>query len=111
MTLKTKVCSRCGSVLPITEFHRRQHYVRSGVRAACKDCTREAAREAPEENRDELDRFKDQVRAKTRQAIERFPQNRVIGTADMSQLHGSRFTNEQLGPKIIFQQFHLVADS
>ncbi|MFC1611323.1 hypothetical protein ACFL6C_10205 [Myxococcota bacterium] len=42
--MKTKRCTRCGRVLPIGEFHRRQHYVKSGVRAACKDCTREAQR-------------------------------------------------------------------
>ncbi len=38
----TKQCSRCKRVLPGSEFHKRRHYVRSGLRAACKDCTREA---------------------------------------------------------------------
>ncbi len=33
--MKTKRCTQCGRVLPITEYHRRQHYVRSGIRAAC----------------------------------------------------------------------------
>lgn len=68
--MKTKRCTQCGRVLPVTEFHRRQYYVRSVVRAACKECTHEAAGEAPND-RDELDRLKDQVRAKTHQAIER----------------------------------------
>jgi len=69
--MKTKRCSRCGRVLPVTEFHRRQHYVRAGVRAACKDCTREAARQAAKRERVEADRLKNAVRARTRQAIER----------------------------------------
>jgi hypothetical protein len=95
--MKTKRCTQCGRDLPITEFHRRQHYVRSGVRAACKDCTREAAKEAARTERNDRDRLKDQVRAKTRQAIERgelVPQPcRVCGHPD-AQAHHRRYEGD-----------------
>ena len=68
-TIKTKKCTQCGRVLPITEFHRRQHYVRRGVRAACKDCTREAAKEARKKRPGERDQNKERVRAETHRAL------------------------------------------
>ena len=34
----------------VTEFHRRRHHIRSAVRAACKDCTRETTQIARAEH-------------------------------------------------------------
>lgn len=35
----TKRCTRCNQEKPLGEFHKRRHYVRAGVRSACKACT------------------------------------------------------------------------
>jgi hypothetical protein len=70
-SVKTKVCSLCHERKPLAAFHRRQHYVRSGHRAACKDCTREAARKARVEKPQRSDRLKHRVRMRTRSAIRR----------------------------------------
>ena len=110
---KTKRCTQCGRVLPVTEFHRRQHYVRSCVRAACKDCTREAASDAPKKERSELDRLKDHVRAKTHQAIERgelVPEPcRVCGDLDV-QAHHRRYDGDgaHLDVEWLCQQHHAL---
>lgn len=68
-----KMCSVCGRLQPITDFHRRRHYSKDGHRAACKDCTAKKSREArqdraPKRTTDE-DRLKAQVRARTRKFI------------------------------------------
>ncbi|MEQ8276522.1 MAG: hypothetical protein RMA76_09295 [Deltaproteobacteria bacterium] len=39
VAVPTKCCSKCGKDLPLTDFHRRRHHVKAGVRAACKGCT------------------------------------------------------------------------
>ncbi len=57
--------------MPVSAFYRRRHYVRAGVRAACKACTRDAARRARAENSPQGDPKKQQVRARTRAAIQR----------------------------------------
>ncbi len=67
----TKVCSSCGEELPQSAFHRRRHYIRAGVRAACKACTREAGRRARAEKPQPVDTTKHRVRARTRAAIQR----------------------------------------
>jgi hypothetical protein len=66
-----KKCSICGRSLPLSQYHRRQHHVRCGFRAACKDCTREAARRRPRRPRTDLDRLKKRVRDRTRRAVAR----------------------------------------
>ena len=68
--IRQKTCSICGRTLPVSEFHRRRHYVRSGYRAACKRCTSLEARQARERRPPERDRKKERVRAKTRALIE-----------------------------------------
>lgn len=97
LRMKTKRCTQCDRVLPVAEFHRRQHYVKSGVRAACKECTREAAKDAPKKEPAEVDRLKDQVRARTRAAIERgelVPEAcRVCGDPD-AQVHHRRYDGD-----------------
>jgi hypothetical protein len=70
-TAPTKICSTCKEELPISEFHRRRHYVKGGVRAACKTCTREATKNAREQGSRKQDPQKHRVRAKTREAIRR----------------------------------------
>ena len=70
-TCQSKTCSKCGQELPISEFHRRRHYVRSGHRAACKECTREATRIARIKNPVVIDLQKHKIRARTREAIRR----------------------------------------
>jgi hypothetical protein len=67
-TMREKLCSVCKRALPFTAFHRRGHDVRTGVRAACKDCTRDATRRA---RTNQPDPQKKKVRAQTRQAIRR----------------------------------------
>lgn len=71
MTPRTKKCSVCGVEKPLTEFHRRRHYVRAGRRAACKDCTREATRASRQARPAKPDPLKQRVRARTRDAIRR----------------------------------------
>ena len=67
---RQKTCTICGRTLPISEFHRRRHYVRSGYRAACKRCTSLRARQARARRPSERDRKKERARSKTRTAIE-----------------------------------------
>ena len=65
LALMQKVCSGCGEVLPISAFHRRNHHVRSGHRAACKACAR-----AYEQLRVRVrDRKKERIRARTKAAL------------------------------------------
>jgi hypothetical protein len=78
MMLGMKRCSVCGLVLPVSSFHRRAHYVRSGVRSACQRCTsrkaqarREDLKARGEDGKDEEALKKSIVRAKTRVAIRR----------------------------------------
>ncbi len=67
----TRVCSVCERRLPLWEFHRRRHYVRAGVRPACKACTSEAGQRARAEKPPRVDSKKEKVRARTRAAIRR----------------------------------------
>ena len=71
MKAHTKICSRCGQEKPLTEFHRRNHRVRSGRRAACKECTSKEARESRKIKPPKPDPVKARVRARTREAIRR----------------------------------------
>jgi hypothetical protein len=64
-----RTCSECGDELPRNAFSRRRHYVRAGVRAACKRCTSEATKLARAEGRWVPDPEKQRVRARTRYAI------------------------------------------
>ncbi len=66
-----KICSVCEERLPLWEFHRRRHYVRTGVRPACNACTSEAGRRARAEKPPRVDSNKEKVRARTRAAIRR----------------------------------------
>lgn len=67
-----KRCTACLQDLPLAAFDRRRHYVRSGVRAACRACTRQKAKEKRQQpTAATLDRSKDAVRARTRAAIAR----------------------------------------
>jgi len=70
-TTATKECSICRRIQPLSEFHRRRHYVRSGLRAACKDCTREAVQLVQAERPRQIDVKKHRVRARTQHAIRR----------------------------------------
>jgi len=65
---RTKQCSQCKRVLPVDAFHRRRHYVRKGVRAACKECT---AKTAKETGFKPAEPAKERVRRKTRSLVER----------------------------------------
>jgi hypothetical protein len=70
--LPLKRCTACQQDLPLQAFDRRRHYVKSGVRAACRACTRakaKAKRQQPSSTT--ADRSKDAVRARTRAAIAR----------------------------------------
>lgn len=77
--LGMKRCSVCGLVLPVSSFHRRAHYVRSGVRSACQRCTSRKAQARREDLKargeypvkDEEALKKSIVRARTRVAIRR----------------------------------------
>jgi hypothetical protein len=67
-----KRCSSCSQELPLSAFDRRRHYVRSGVRAACRACTRAKAKQKRQEaTSTTTDRRRDTVRARTRAAIAR----------------------------------------
>lgn len=87
----TKVCSQCGEEKPLSEFHRRRHYVQHGYRAACKTCTREATREARARSPRKLDLKKHRVRARTRAAIRQqrlVPQPcRICGSLEVEAHH------------------------
>ncbi len=91
MTPRTKQCTSCGRTLPLTQFHRRRHYVRSGLRAACKDCTRDTTRRARAEQPSRADLHKQRIRSRTHDAIRRgelTPQPcRVCGTPDVEAHH------------------------
>jgi hypothetical protein len=67
----TKRCSVCLQSLPLTAFDRRRHYVKSGLRAACRPCTRAKAKAQRVQHGKTADRSKDAVRARTRAAIAR----------------------------------------
>lgn len=74
--MKEKICSRCGFSKPLSEFHRRRHYTRSGYRAACKACTRERNLELGVHQRlaeahTSDGRKKRRVRDRTRSAVQR----------------------------------------
>lgn len=69
---RRKVCSICHKELPIAAFHRRQHHVRSGIRAACRRCTAQRAKEirdAKGKVATEDERRRNEVRRATRAAI------------------------------------------
>jgi hypothetical protein len=67
-----KRCTTCHQDLPLSAFDRRRHYVRSGVRAACRACTRARAKEKRQQQATTTtDRSKDTIRARTRAAIVR----------------------------------------
>lgn len=67
-----KRCTACRQDLPLAAFDRRRHYVKSGVRAACRACTRAKARAKRQQPPTATaDRSKDAVRARTRAAIAR----------------------------------------
>jgi len=68
-TYRMKACSRCHRALPYSAFHRRRHHVRSGVRAACKECTRQASREARLARPYSPDPTKTRTRWRTRAAL------------------------------------------
>ncbi|MFH1833671.1 MAG: hypothetical protein ABH877_01490 [bacterium] len=55
----------------MSEFHRRRFTVRSGVRAACKDCTRAETLQARAEQPPRVDKHKHLVRERTHAAIRR----------------------------------------
>lgn len=65
-----KQCSTCGEMKPISAYHRRNHYTRSGYRSACAECVaqydKQRAPSAPTfiEGDD-----KARVRARTRAAV------------------------------------------
>lgn len=42
--IKTKVCSRCGRELPVSEYHKNAKH-EDGLQHECKDCRREIQRE------------------------------------------------------------------
>lgn len=90
-TLPTKVCSSCKKDLPLTEFHRRRHYIKGGVRAACKTCTAEATKRARARGERKQDAHKHRVRARTREAIRRRELTplpcRICGIADVEAHH------------------------
>ena len=67
----TKQCTLCGQHLTLSCFHRRRHYVRAGVRAACRACTLARAKERREVVGVVHDARKELVRARTRAAIAR----------------------------------------
>jgi len=67
----TKICTRCGDEKAITDFHRRNHRVRLGVRAACKTCTSRESAERRKTHPCRQDPLKARVRARTRDAIRR----------------------------------------
>lgn len=67
-----KRCTACLQDLPLAAFDRRRHYVQSGVRAACRACTRAKAKaKRQQQPATTTDRSKDAVRARTRAAIAR----------------------------------------
>jgi hypothetical protein len=66
-----KRCTACLQDLPLEAFDRRRHYVKSGVRAACRACTRARAKARRQQQPTTTDRSKDAVRARTRAAIAR----------------------------------------
>ena len=75
---QTKRCSVCAEILPTSAFHRRRHYVHSGVRAACQACTsrktqarRRALAASQLEVRDAFELRKGLIRARTRAAVRR----------------------------------------
>lgn len=47
---KTKVCSKCGRELPITEFHKNSHNP-DGLQKECKECKKAYMREYSERKR------------------------------------------------------------
>lgn len=72
-TGRTKTCSVCQKALPFDAFHRRGHFVRSGLRAACKACTSAATKVARSKvpAKDREDPQKKRVREATRAARRR----------------------------------------
>jgi hypothetical protein len=66
-----KRCTACLQDLPLTDFDRRRHYVQSGVRAACRACTRAKAKAKRQTTTTTTNRTRDTVRARTRAAIAR----------------------------------------
>lgn len=90
---QSKRCSTCQRHLAFDAFHRRGHYVRSGVRASCKDCTREANRRARAAGKGKPDPAKQKVRQLTLAAIaagELIPKPcEVCGAAEVQAHHPS----------------------
>lgn len=71
-----KRCTCCGAQKPLCEFHRRAHYVRAGVRSACRTCTQQASRVARQRRKergeprfDDESRQKHRVRTRTKRAV------------------------------------------
>lgn len=98
MTVRTtKQCSQCKRTLPVDSFHQRKRMVRSGRRAACRDCTREIERQARKARSEHASLvsedvlLKRRVRAKTRAAIARGELSRmpcrVSGCENPTQAH------------------------
>ena len=56
-------------MLPLSEFHRRRHYVRDGHRAACKACTAAKTHAARQQRPALSDPMKTKVRWRTAEAV------------------------------------------
>lgn len=67
-----KQCTTCGEMKDLAQFHRRNHYTRSGYRASCSACVAEYDRKRPKgaPRLDEVD-LKRRVRARTSAALMR----------------------------------------
>ena len=50
--IKTKKCSRCGRVLPVTEFHKRPS-AKDGLQYYCRECHNESARRSYQKRKNE----------------------------------------------------------
>lgn len=68
---RKKRCSICGELKALKEFHRRRHYMRSGRRSACIECTRQQTLEYRTKKPQIADPQKNRVRVRTRAAIKR----------------------------------------
>jgi hypothetical protein len=72
MVQPEKACSICKVTKPLSEFHRRRHYMADGHRSACKACTAEKTKQARTQRPERTDeeRIKARVRWQTRKLIE-----------------------------------------
>lgn len=101
-----KPCSICGRMLPLIAYHRRRHYTASGRRAACIDCSREAAREARKRRPRKRDPHKRRVRRRTRAAVRRGDLHRQpcehCASTHKIQAHHPSYEGEDAHLKIIW---------